>query len=90
MGWLDGGLRIMPPWETEIWGFTISWNVLVPGLLLMGLLFTVLAAYPFVEAWITGDKREHHLLDRPPQRADPDRPRCRRHHGVRPALADQR
>src|SRR5262245_41711563 len=21
MGWLEGGLRIMPPWETEIWGF---------------------------------------------------------------------
>ena len=65
MGWLEGGLRIMPPWETEIWGFTISWNVMVPGLLLMGLLFMVLGAYPFVEAWITGDKREHHLLDRP-------------------------
>ena len=21
--------------------------------------------YPFIEAWITGDKREHHILDRP-------------------------
>ena len=21
--------------------------------------------YPFVEAWVTGDKREHHILDRP-------------------------
>ena len=31
----------------------------------MGLLFVVLGAYPFVEAWVTGDKREHHLLDRP-------------------------
>jgi ubiquinol-cytochrome c reductase cytochrome b subunit len=65
MGWLEGGLRIMPPWETQIWGITLSWNVMVPGLLLMGLLFTLLGAYPFIEAWITGDKREHHLLDRP-------------------------
>ncbi len=65
MGWLDGGLRIMPPWETELWGFTISWNVFIPGVLLMGLLFTVLGAYPFVEKWITGDDREHHLLQRP-------------------------
>jgi ubiquinol-cytochrome c reductase cytochrome b subunit len=24
-----------------------------------------MALYPFIEAWITGDKREHHLLDRP-------------------------
>ena len=65
MGWLEGGLRIMPPWETHIWGFTISWNVFVPGVILMGLLFTVLGAYPFIEKWITGDDREHHLLQRP-------------------------
>jgi ubiquinol-cytochrome c reductase cytochrome b subunit len=24
-----------------------------------------LFAYPYLEAWVTGDKREHHLLDRP-------------------------
>ncbi|MGI8435166.1 MAG: cytochrome bc1 complex cytochrome b subunit [Nocardioidaceae bacterium] len=65
MGWLDGGLRIMPNWETRLWGFTLSWNVMVPGLLLMGLLVAVLSAYPFIERWITGDTREHHLLDRP-------------------------
>ncbi len=65
MGWLDGGLRIMPNWEIHAWGFTLSLNVFVPGVLLMGLLFTVLGAYPFVERWITGDNREHHLLERP-------------------------
>ncbi len=65
MGWLEGGLRIMPPWETHIFGITIMWNVMVPGLFLMGILFTTLAAYPFIEQWITGDKREHHLLERP-------------------------
>ncbi len=65
MGWLEGGLRMMPNWETQVAGFTISWNVLVPGLLLMGLLFTVLGAYPFIERWITGDRAEHHLLERP-------------------------
>ncbi len=65
MGWLDGGLRLMPAWETQIAGFTISWNVMIPGLALMGILFLVLGAYPFIEKWITGDDREHHLLDRP-------------------------
>ncbi len=65
MGWLDGGLRVMPGWETHAFGYTLSWNVLVPGVLLLGILFTILALYPFVERWITGDTREHHLLDRP-------------------------
>ncbi len=65
MGWLDGGLRLMPAWETHIAGFTISWNVMIPGLGLMGILFAVLGAYPFIERFITGDNREHHLLDRP-------------------------
>jgi ubiquinol-cytochrome c reductase cytochrome b subunit len=30
-----------------------------------GILFTTLALYPFIESWVTGDKREHHILDRP-------------------------
>jgi ubiquinol-cytochrome c reductase cytochrome b subunit len=29
-----------------------------------GFIVTVLI-YPFIEAWITGDKREHHIADRP-------------------------
>jgi quinol---cytochrome-c reductase cytochrome b subunit len=65
MGWLEGGLRIMPNWETHLGGFTLSWNVLIPGLGLMGLLVTALALYPFIEKWVTGDDSEHHLLDRP-------------------------
>ncbi len=31
----------------------------------MGLLFGGLAIYPFLEAWITGDKRAHNIADRP-------------------------
>jgi ubiquinol-cytochrome c reductase cytochrome b subunit len=65
MGWLEGALRIMPNFETRLWGDTLSWNVFIPGLAVMGLLFTVLGAYPFIERWVTGDDREHHLLDRP-------------------------
>src|SRR3954451_18832475 len=30
MGWPDGALRIMPNWETHIWGVTFSWNVFFP------------------------------------------------------------
>ncbi|HEY8788861.1 MAG TPA: cytochrome bc complex cytochrome b subunit [Actinopolymorphaceae bacterium] len=65
VGWMDGGLRVMPNLETHLWGFTLSWNVLIPGVGLLGLLYTSLALYPFFERWLTGDQREHHVLDRP-------------------------
>jgi len=65
IGWLDGALRLMPNWETVLFGYTISWNIFVPGVIIPGIIFTVLAFYPFIEAWVTGDKRSHNLLDRP-------------------------
>ncbi|MGL5823290.1 MAG: ubiquinol-cytochrome c reductase cytochrome b subunit, partial [Nocardioides sp.] len=40
-------------------------NVFIPIILLPGLAFTVLLLMPFIESWITQDKREHHLLQRP-------------------------
>ncbi len=79
IGFVDGALRLTPGWlqlpfmdtggiPTEFVLFdryTLSLNVLLPSLVLPGLMVAVLFAYPFVEAWVTGDKREHHLLDRP-------------------------
>lgn len=67
MLFLEGGLRLMPGQGTEwvVAGFTIPMNILVPGVIIPGLLFTVLGAYPFIEAWVTGDKREHHISERP-------------------------
>lgn len=65
MGWPDGALRIMPGIETHIWGVTISWNVMLPILILPVVMFLILMSLPFLEAWITGDKRDHHLLQRP-------------------------
>ena len=65
IGWLDGALRIMPNLESYLFGYTISWNILIPAVIMPGIVFTALALYPFLEAWVTGDKREHHLLDRP-------------------------
>ena len=65
MGWPDGLLRIFPSLESHLWGYTISWNIMVPILIVPVLLWMLVLVYPFVEAWITGDKREHHLLQRP-------------------------
>ncbi|MGO4258788.1 cytochrome bc1 complex cytochrome b subunit [Marmoricola sp. RAF53] len=65
MGIAEGLLRIMPGWETHLWGFTLSWNIFLPGQIVPIALLMAVLAYPFVEAWVTGDKREHHLLQRP-------------------------
>ncbi len=66
IGWLEGGLRMMPNIEFVLpGGYNLSLNILFPALILPGIIFTAMALYPFIEAWATGDKRAHHLLDRP-------------------------
>ena len=64
VGWLDGALRIFPPFEPVILGLTIP-SVFVPGIVLPGLLFTIVALWPFIEAWLSKDRADHHLLDDP-------------------------
>jgi ubiquinol-cytochrome c reductase cytochrome b subunit len=65
IGFLDGALRLAPTHlEVHAGGVTWAWNILLPMLVGVGFL-VVVALYPFLEAWVTGDKREHHVLDRP-------------------------
>lgn len=45
VGFLDGALRRVPPWETNVAGHTLMWNVLLPAVVLPALLFAVLYAY---------------------------------------------
>jgi len=65
IGWLDGALRLAPSgWDISVFGYVIPMGVMVP--LVVSLVFLALvAAYPFIENWVTKDKREHHVLDRP-------------------------
>jgi ubiquinol-cytochrome c reductase cytochrome b subunit len=65
MGILEGSLRIMPNLETNVLGHTISWNVLIPALVPLGIIFTGAALFPWIERWATGDQRSHHVNDRP-------------------------
>ena len=66
MGMLEGALRIMPAWQWVIaHRYTVAFNVFIPALLPLGIVFTGAAVWPFLEQWITGDKREHHVNDRP-------------------------
>src|SRR4051794_9377791 len=52
---LDGGLRLMPNVEWNLFGhYTIPFNILFPAVILPGILFTGMALYPFLEAWLTG------------------------------------
>ncbi len=64
MLWTDGGLRLIPGWEFTIFGYIISLNMLIP-MVFYGLFLAFLAFYPFIEQWVTGDDREHHVLDLP-------------------------
>ncbi len=66
MGFLDGALRLTPGFlEFTVAGFTVSLNLLIPGMILPGILTGLLVLYPWIEQWATGDRREHHVLDRP-------------------------
>ncbi|MFI7612458.1 cytochrome bc complex cytochrome b subunit [Nonomuraea terrae] len=69
MGFLEGSLRLMPAWEINLFGTanagTLPLSVLIPALLPLGLIITGLVLYPFLERWITGDRSEHHIADRP-------------------------
>ena len=69
MGFLDGALRVMPAWELSLGGHPLSLDVLIPALIVPGLFFTAVAAYPLLDGWITGGRPPRGLL--PPKPADP-------------------
>ncbi|GGN45964.1 MULTISPECIES: cytochrome bc1 complex cytochrome b subunit [Streptomyces] len=64
MGFAEGLVRVMPGWEWNFWGHTVNFGVLIP-IVIFPLVLVAIAVYPFVESWVKGDKREHHILDRP-------------------------
>ncbi|MDX2698941.1 cytochrome bc complex cytochrome b subunit [Streptomyces ipomoeae] len=64
LGFSEGLIRVMPGWEINAFGHTLVLGVFIP-FSLFPLIMLAIGVYPFVEAWITGDKREHHILDRP-------------------------
>jgi ubiquinol-cytochrome c reductase cytochrome b subunit len=64
MAMLDGSTRLMPSWEIRLWGYNIP-PLFWPTVVLPGILIGLAAAYPFLEAKMTGDRHHHHLLQRP-------------------------
>jgi ubiquinol-cytochrome c reductase cytochrome b subunit len=65
IGFLDGSTRLFPAWDINLPGdYTIP-ALFWPTVVVAGLMFTVLALYPFIERKLTGDTASHHLLQRP-------------------------
>jgi ubiquinol-cytochrome c reductase cytochrome b subunit len=65
IGFADGALRLVPSGlGFDLGQYTVSLNIILP-VLVLGVFLVVVAIYPFIESWVTGDKREHHIADRP-------------------------
>ncbi len=64
IGFLEGSLRLFPPWEVRIGDYMIN-NLVFSGVLVPGLIFGGLFLVPWLERRWTGDHGDHHLLDRP-------------------------
>jgi ubiquinol-cytochrome c reductase cytochrome b subunit len=65
LGWLIGGLRLMPGWDLVIGGRTIVPNPFWGGALFPLVVFGILFAWPSLERRLTGNREFHNLLDRP-------------------------
>jgi ubiquinol-cytochrome c reductase cytochrome b subunit len=65
MGFLDGSTRLMWNWEIHVWSHTIPMNIILPTVVLPGVLFTLVGAWPWIEQFLTKDREYHNLLDRP-------------------------
>jgi ubiquinol-cytochrome c reductase cytochrome b subunit len=83
MGFLEGALRIMPPWEINLFGTshagTLPLSVIIPALVPMGIIMTGLALYPRAPR------------GRPPaQQPTPHLDRHGGHHVLRRAVAARR
>jgi ubiquinol-cytochrome c reductase cytochrome b subunit len=65
MAVFDGPLRLMPAWELSVAGHPLALSVLVPGLLVPGAFFALLAAYPLLDRRLSGGRGLPDVLDHP-------------------------
>jgi ubiquinol-cytochrome c reductase cytochrome b subunit len=65
LGWLIGGLRLVPSFDVVIGSYTLIPNAFWGGAGFPLFVFLLLAAWPWLERKVTGDHAVHNLLDRP-------------------------
>lgn len=64
LAWADGILRVYPAWELYLGNYTVP-PVFFAGAIGLGVLFTLLVIYPFLERKMSKDIAHHNLLQRP-------------------------
>jgi ubiquinol-cytochrome c reductase cytochrome b subunit len=64
IGWVEGALRMYPPWEFRLFGRLVP-DPFVPAVLVPGATFVLLYLWPFLEQRLARDRAAHQLLDRP-------------------------
>jgi ubiquinol-cytochrome c reductase cytochrome b subunit len=65
LGWLIGGLRLVPGWDFVIGHYTVVPNPFWGGAAFPLVVFALLYLWPALERKVTGDRRFHNLLERP-------------------------
>lgn len=68
LGWLIGGLRLMPPLELQLGDYTLVPNPFWGGALFPTVVFLVLYLWPWLDRRLFGgDRAKHHIADTPRQ-----------------------
>ena len=66
LGWIEGAMRLFPGVNLHLGPYLVP-EVFFPAVLMPFLLFALLYAYPFLEQFVTFDKRIHNVLRLPYQ-----------------------
>jgi ubiquinol-cytochrome c reductase cytochrome b subunit len=65
LGWLIGGLRLVPGFDIHVFGYTLIANPFWGGILFPGVVFAILYAWPWLDRRRERDRSHHQLLDLP-------------------------
>jgi ubiquinol-cytochrome c reductase cytochrome b subunit len=65
LGWLIGGLRLVPGFDVVIDGYTLVPNPFWGGVLFPTVVFGFVILWPWIERRLVGDDAFHNVLDRP-------------------------
>jgi ubiquinol-cytochrome c reductase cytochrome b subunit len=64
IGWLDGASRLWPPWDLHLGDYVVPAQFW-PTFVLLLVMITLAAGYPWLERRMSGDNAWHNLLQRP-------------------------
>jgi quinol---cytochrome-c reductase cytochrome b subunit len=65
LGWLIGGLRLMPGFDVHVFGYTLVPNPFWGGIAFPTAVFAILYAWPWLDRRRERDRQHHQLLDLP-------------------------